>query len=600
LMLRYLSILGFAGFPAFYLLRFTKSAQIYDDLPLRVIDAVLCLALFMRDRWPEKLKRYFYAYSYAVLIVTLPLTFTFTSLKHGGGTVAVGNTLMAVFLLMLLSDWRNMIVMLFIGFGSAALLYEGTDPDPSMPLDYLQRLPILAVVLIGGSLFKFAGERAAAARVRSGYASMAGSIAHEMRNPLSQIKHSLERMQRALPLPTTQVQAQTISGTEVDALYRHLAQSEMAVKRGLQVISMTLDEVNDKPIDASAFFYLSAAEATEKAVHEYGYEDDSDRARVRVKVLQDFNFRGEETAYLFVLFNLIRNALYYAALNADAQVTVTVERQQVVVHDNGPGVGPDLLARLFEPFASSGKSGGTGLGLAYCRRVMNAFGGRIECDSVLGQYTRFTLHFPVVTASETETHRLAVLGRARAVFAGKRILVADDDAAQRLTTHHKLLPLSAVIEEAADGRRALEMLGRERYDLVLLDLNMPLLDGYAVAEQVRRGQAPASRAARIVAYTSEPAHLASVKTHKAGMDGFISKPCAQLQLVQALQYVMEHPPPGAVPGAQTLAGRKILLADDSPVNRKAVTAWLRHVGAVVTEVSHGQAVLDQLHEAGPW
>ena len=600
LMLRYLSILGFAGFPAFYLLRVTKSAQVYDDLVLRVIDAVLCLALFLKERWPDKLKPYYYAYSYFVLIVTLPLTFTFTSLKHGGGTIAVGNTLMAVFLLILLTDWRNMIVMLGLGIASAILLYVGTDPDPRMPVDYLQRFPILLVVLVGGSLFKFAGERAAAAKVRSVYASLAGSIAHEMRNPLSQIKHSLERMQRALPLPTTQVQAQTISGVEVDALYRHLAQSEMAVKRGLQVISMTLDEVNAKPIDASAFSYISAAEATDKAVREYGYEDDADRGRVSLRVMEDFNFRGEETAYLFVLFNLIRNALYYAALDADARVSVSVERQKVVVHDNGPGIAPELLTRLFEPFSSVGKSGGTGLGLAYCRRVMSAFGGRIECESVLGQYTQFTLHFPVVTASEAETHRLAVLGRARAVFAGKRILVADDDAAQRLTTHHKLLPLAAVIEEAADGRRALDMLGRERYDLVLLDLNMPLLDGYAVAEQIRRGHAAASRDARIVAYTSEPAHLASVKTHKAGMDGFISKPCAQLQLVQALQYVMEHQPPTAVPAAQQLAGRRILLADDSPVNRKAVAAWLRHVGAVVTEVGHGRAVLDQLNQAGPW
>ena len=61
LMLRYLSILGFAGFPAFYLLRVTKTAQVYDDLVLRVIDAVLCLALFLKDRWPEKLKPYYYA-----------------------------------------------------------------------------------------------------------------------------------------------------------------------------------------------------------------------------------------------------------------------------------------------------------------------------------------------------------------------------------------------------------------------------------------------------------------------------------------------------------------------------------------------------------
>lgn len=598
--IQYSGMIGMAAFPLFYLLRFAKADAPFNDVGLRVLAVLLCAGLAVRKHWPQRLRPYFFAYAYVTLMYCMPFFFVFTSLVNGGGVVGVANTLMAVFFLVLLSDWRNSVVMLLIGCGAAVWLYVNVVPDPQFPRDYIGRLPVLILVVVGGSVFKLAQKQAEAEKIKRTYTAMAGSIAHEMRNPLSQIKHSLDRMQRALPLPTTQVQAQTISGVEVDALYRHLAQSEMAVKRGLQVISMTLDEVNDKPIDASVFSYISAAEATDKAVREYGYESDADRARVRVQVHEDFNFRGEETAYLFVLFNLMRNALYYAALNADAQVTVTVKRQQVVVHDNGPGIAPDLLSRLFEPFASSGKSGGTGLGLVYCRRVMKAFGGQIDCESELGQYTQFTLHFPLVTTTEAETHRLAVLSRARSVLGGKRILVADDDAAQRLTTHHKLLPLAATIDEAADGRRALEMLSRDAYDLVLLDLNMPLLDGYAVAEQVRRGQAPASREARIVAYTSEPAHLASVKTHKAGMDGFISKPCAQLQLIQSLQYVMEHKPAGAAPGAEHLAGRQVLLADDSPVNRKAVAAWLRHAGAGVTEVAHGQAVLDHLHQGGPW
>ncbi|MGE3345876.1 MAG: response regulator [Ramlibacter sp.] len=598
--IQYSGMIGMVAFPLFYLLRFTKADVPFNDAGLRVIAMLLCAGLALRGQWPQWLRRYFFAYAYVTFIYCMPFFFVFTSLVNGGGTVGVANTLMAAFFLVLLSDWRNSVVMLVVGCGMAVGLYMAVTPDPQFPRDYIGRLPILVLVVVGGSAFKLAQKQAEAEKIKRTYTAMAGSIAHEMRNPLSQIRHSLDSMQRALPLPTTEMQAQTISGVEVDALYRHLAQSAMAVKRGLQVISMTLDEVNEKPIDASAFSYISAAEATDKAVREYGYEDDADRARVRMQVLEDFNFRGGETAYLFVLFNLMRNALYYAALNARGLVTVTVKRQQVVVHDNGPGIAPDLLARLFEPFASSGKSGGTGLGLVYCRRVMTAFGGRIECETVLGQYTQFTLHFPEVTATETEAHWMAVLARAREVLAGKRILVVDDDAAQRLTTRHKLLPLTAAIDEAPDGQRAVEMLSRERYDLVLLDLNMPLLDGYAVARKLRHGQIPASRGARIVAYTSEPAHLASVKTHKAGMDGFISKPCTQLQLVQSLQYVMEHQPAAVAPGAEHLAGRRILVADDSPVNRKAVTAWLRHAGAAVSEVAHGQAVLDRLGQGGQW
>lgn len=598
--IQYSGTIGMAAFPLFYLLRFTKVEAPFNDLGFRILAMLLCAGLALRNRWPQKLKPYYLAYAYGTLLYCMPFFFVFTSLVNGGGTVGVANTLMAVFFLVLLSDWRNSVLILVVGTAAAAGLYVLLVPDPQFPRDYVGRLPVLVLVVVGGSVFKFAQKQAEADKVKRTYTALAGSIAHEMRNPLSQIKHNLERMQQALPPPSTHAQAQTLTGADVDALYRNLAESEMAVRRGLQVISMTLDEVSARPIDSSAFSYIPAAEATRKAVQEYGYDADADRGRVSVRVLEDFQFRGDETAYLFVLFNLVRNALYYAALNPQTRVTISVEKHKVTVHDNGPGIPRDVLARLFEPFSSAGKSGGTGLGLVYCQRVMHAFGGEIECESVQGQFTQFTLRFPAISETESENHRLSVLIHAREIFAGKRVLVVDDDAAQRLTTRHKLQPLSVVVDEAPDGQRALEMLARERYDLVLLDLNMPLVDGYAVAARVRRGDAPASRDARIVAYTSEPAHLASVKTHKAGMDGFISKPAAQMQLVQALQSVLENPSAGQTPDAARLAGRQLLVADDSAINRKAVAAWLRHAGASVTEVAHGQAVLDRLQAGGAW
>jgi two-component system CAI-1 autoinducer sensor kinase/phosphatase CqsS len=560
--------------------------------------SVLCCS--SRTGGRPRLKRYYFAYSYLVLIVTLPMTFVFTSLKHGGGTIAVGNTLLAVFLVILLSDWRNTIVILLSGFGLATLLYVGTDVDPQMPVDYVQRLPILLAVVLGGSLFKSALERSTAEKVRNAYASLAGSIAHEMRNPLGQLKHSLESMQQALPAPTTRTQTHALSSDAVDQLYRHVAQGQLAVRRGLQVISMTLDEVNAKPLDPSGFVYLSAAEVCGAAVQEYGYESDEQRARVSVQVVQDFVFRGDETAYLFVLFNLIKNALFYLTLYPHALVTVTVDRNTVTVHDSGPGIARDDMGQLFKPFGTMGKTGGTGLGLAYCRRVMRAFGGDISCESVQGEYTVFTMQFPAVADHETEAHRMAVLGRAHSAFNGRRLLIVDDDAALRMTTRHKLQPLGAVIEEAADGQRALELLARARYDLIVLDLNMPVIDGYALAEKIRRGDVPDNRDVCIVAYTSEPTHLAGVKTQKAGMDGLVNKPCAQLPLVQTLYHALMYPVARIRPEAAMLSGRRILLADDNPSNRKAVAAYLKHAGVQVVEAGHGQAVLDQLGTSGVW
>lgn len=597
---QYTGMVGIAAYPLFYLLRFTKVEPPYNDLWLRALAVLICVGLALRNYWPARLKPHYLAYSYGALLYCLPFFFIFTSLTNGGGVVAVANTLMAVFFMVLLSDWRNSIIMLLVGGGAAILLYIAVVPDPSLPMDYVARLPILVLVVIGGSLFKFAEKQAEAEKVKRTYAALAGSIAHEMRNPLSQIKHNLENMQQALPLPSASARAQSLDVGQVDALYRHLAQSEIAVKRGLQVIAMTLDEVSDKPMDTTAFSYLSAADATEKAVREYGYDNDRDRSRVHITVIEDFSFRGDETAYLFVLFNLLKNALYYLALYPDAQVSITVERHQVRVRDNGPGINPETLAGLFEPFRSAGKSGGTGLGLAYCKRVMHAFGGDIDCLSVPGEFTQFTMHFPVITQEENEAHRLAVLAKAQLAFGGKRILVVDDDFALRMTTRHKLQPLGAIIDEAPNGERALKLLGQQHYDMVVLDLNMPVLDGYAVAGRIRQGQVPANRDVCIVAYTSEPAHVASVKTQKAGMDGFVSKPCPQLPLIQALQHALEHPAARSRAEAAVLAGRRILLADDNPYNRKAVMAYLRQAGVKAVEVDHGQAVLEQLQTQEHW
>ena len=599
--LKYMGYLGALTYGVFYLLRFTRpNAALYDDLGLRLIAIVLFLSLALRDYWPERLRSYYIGVSYGVLLFCLPGFTVLTALQRGGGLPSISNAFIILCFLVLLTDWRNTLVMLAVGTGLASLAYFLTSPAPRVPMDLVAQLPAYALIVIGGNLFKFSTEQIDTERKLLATQALAGSIAHEMRNPLGQIRHNLERMQQALPQPTTTAQPQMLGVRQVDALYRHLAESEVAVSRGLQVIAMTLDEVSAKPLDVTSFSHLSAADASRKAVQEYGYSSDDDRRRVSVEVVEDFVFSGDETAYLFLLFNLIKNALYYLPLRDDGRVTVTIQRQQVRVRDNGPGILPDALPRMFEPFRSVGKAGGTGLGLAYCQRVMRAFGGEISCQSVHGAYTQFTMRFPPVGQEEADAHLLVAMTRARATFRGKRLLVVDDDAALRMTTRHKLQPLDATIDEAAGGHRALEMLARQRYDLVVLDLNMPAMDGYAVAGRIRRGDVPLNQDVCIVAYTSEPAHLASVKTQKAGMDGFASKPCAQLPLVQALRHALEHPVSRVRPADAMLAGRCVLLADDNPYNRKAMAAYLHQAGVEVVEASHGKAVLELLDARLHW
>jgi CheY-like chemotaxis protein/signal transduction histidine kinase len=593
--LKYMGILGALAFIAFYFLRFTRpNPQPLDDVVLRGGVIFVMVAMALRDQWPTKWRPYYLPFSYLAMMYSLPFFNAYTGMVRDGGVPAISNGFIALCFMTLLTDWRNTFVMLFMGVGLAYGVFQITHPGDTVPPDLVAQLPAYLVIAVGANLFKFSTEQIETERKLRDTQALAGSIAHELRHPLAQVRHSLQGMQRVLPAPGASGQLAPVGPAEVDALYRHIAHGEQAVERGLQVISMTLDEVSARPLDTAGFSYLSAAEVVHKAVDEYGYDGDEARRSVQVQVEEDFHFRGDETAYLFVLFNLIKNALYYLGRHPGMGVVITVGGRQVRVRDNGPGIAPEAMSGLFEAFRSVGKSGGTGLGLAYCQRVMKAFGGEIRCASVPGAYTEFTMEFPPVRDDEREAQRLAVLGAAHAVLAGKRLLIVEDDAAQRVTTRHKLRPLGLTIDEAADGQRALDLLARHTYDLVLLDLNMPVLDGYQVAQKIRQGQVPANRYVRIVAHTSEPAHLARVKTQRAGMDVFVNKPCAQLQLVQALQKALERRLPSAASGARPLAGRRIVLADDSRYNRRAVAAYLQEAGAEVLEAEHGTAVLDLL------
>lgn len=425
--------------------------------------------------------------------------------------------------------------------------------------------------------------------------ALAGSIAHEMRSPLGQIKYNLNSIARTLPTPATNRPLHTLSMEIVDKLYQHVTVGELAIERGLQAISMILDEVKSNSIDTSNFVYLQAGKTTQKAVDEYSYETEEERDKIRIRIVRDFTFKGEETLYLFLLFNLIKNALYYFKQSPNAMITITVDRSLVIVKDTGPGIAANRLPQLFEPFQTVGKSGGTGLGLAYCKRVMLALGGDIACESIVGEYTQFTLSFPEVSQAEIDLQRKNIMQWAHSLFKGKRILVVDDDRSLRATTIHMLSNLDAHIDEAEDGRFALEKFKYADYDLIVLDLNMPRLDGYGFAEKIRGGVVASCQSIPIVAYSSEPASVAQAKTKKVGMNGFVSKPCSQLDLIEALGRALEDTEQNTSrENTAILEGKTVLLAEDNVYNRNIVRNYLEEWGISVLEAEHGQAALDQL------
>jgi CheY-like chemotaxis protein/signal transduction histidine kinase len=589
-MLVYTARLGIVFFPLLYLLRFTKGAPPYDDAVLRAVATLVCAAIALRARWPIALRAAYLPFAYAGLVFCLPFFAIFGALVNHGGTVAMSNTLMATFFLVLLTDWRNTFVMLALGAGSAALAYAWVMPAPLWPVEYMARAPLVLLVVIGGSIFKFAEKQSELHNLQRSYSALAGSIAHEMRNPLGQVEQAFRAMQQVLPLPGMGG-AQPLRAHELETLYRQLAQGEVAVRRGLRVIAMTLDEVNAKPMDAARFSYIAAAQATRKAVQDFAYESDADRAKLDLTVRQDFVFRGDETAYLFMLFNLIQNALSHAGGRPHARVSVVVDGPEVSVTDDGPGVPAHGAASLFEPFTAAGRTSGTGLGLAYCRRVMHGFGGEIWHEAAEPRGARFVMRFRRVDEAELQAHRASVLQRSGTAFAGGRVLVLGSDPAWRSAVAASLDFLQARIECRAAEDLPLHMAPVERIDALVVDLDGSDGELCPAALHLRRSPHRVLRELPVVGCSGDPVHLARVKAQRAEVDQLLPKPADALMLAEALLNARCRRFTGLARADNPLAGRTLLLADDSEWSRRAVAAYLVEAGARVVEAGDGAQVL---------
>jgi two-component system CAI-1 autoinducer sensor kinase/phosphatase CqsS len=584
--IRWGGALGLLCHPIYYVVWTYVLPQPYDNLLLRLSAAAVCVPLIFQSRWPTRFNHYLLIYWHCCLIYVLPFVCTFLSIRNGFSTMWMMTEVMMIFIMALCID-NPLLLMACIGIGmfSGAVAAVATSPA-AIVIDAATQsnLALLPVVVLCSMAFSHAISKGRIfVEKNRALQALAGSIAHEMRNPLSQLRHVLDRVEEALPATTGPNQLNALSPASSAELYQHVAHGQLSIERGLRIIAMTLDEVGDKSIRSDHLTYLSAADTTRKALEEYGFDSEKERSKVKLVVQEDFIFKVDETVYLFTLFNLIKNALHHIATLPLATLTLKIQRQSVIVMDTGTGVKPEILPHLFEPFRTAGNSAGTGLGLAYCQRAMQAFGGSIVCRSEVGKFTEFTLQFPAVPEEEVAGHEHRILERATPFFKEKRVLVVDDEASHRTRTCRALSRVGARVEAAESGAKALILLQQSTaYDLVLMDINMPGLDGYATTERIRENRRYPNWDVLIVAYTAEPGNAARVHARRAGMDDMVSKSSGD-ERHQSQR-------------SDGLAGKSILVADDDTYSRLVAKACLERCGATVIEAEHGQAVLTRLQE----
>jgi signal transduction histidine kinase/HPt (histidine-containing phosphotransfer) domain-containing protein len=313
-----------------------------------------------------------------------------------------------------------------------------------------------------------------------------------------------------------------------------------------------------------------------------------------------------------VLANLLSNALKFTA---DGDVSVEVKLlspppadeknpRPVLLHfsvqDTGIGITPDKLSRLFKPFMQADVStarhyGGTGLGLAISKKLVELMGGKMWAESVPGKGStfHFTANFQAQpqAARQTRQPKLADL----------KILIVDDNVSSRRTIAEQAARWGMIPETAENPQRALELLRRDQFDVAVLDLQLPGMDGIALAAEIHK--LPGAAMLPLVLLTPLGVRADAPTAARIAFANCVAKPVKPAQLCAALERALFSPkitaPTAPVQPGQLLAERlplRVLLVDDNAINQKVAARILHQIGYAPDLAGNGREALAALDQ----
>lgn len=242
--------------------------------------------------------------------------------------------------------------------------------------------------------------------------AIAATVAHEMRTPLLAIRNQARGMARDLPKLLQGYEEAVKAGLIEPGIHpgamRYLSSISGAITEEVDRVNTTLDmmlaSLRMDLIDSSTFSHHAMQTCVQGAIERYTFTPE-ERTKVSTDKLEDFPFFGSDTLLMMVLFNLFKNALHAIQAAGKGEIILSSERTPTCnilrVTDTGTGVDRHVLSRMFDPFFTTKKSGGSGIGLAFCQRAIASFGGHMRCISTPGEFTTFIMVFPVLAPHET-------------------------------------------------------------------------------------------------------------------------------------------------------------------------------------------------------
>ncbi|MFE9082609.1 ATP-binding protein [Brevundimonas sp. NPDC003935] len=388
-----------------------------------------------------------------------------------------------------------------------------------------------AMSQLAQNLVRAEAEARASSRAKSEFLAV---MSHEIRTPLNGVLGVAALMERELTQTSLRPYVRTIldSGNSLLRLLTDALDMSRA-EAGILTLEPAPLDLNAVAADLSALWRPRAEEKNLRL------SVTTDTAAARWVV-------GDEMRLKQLLNNLIGNALKFTTRGA-VEVSLSTRlddgrvRLDAVVDDSGPGISDEAATAIFEPFntGEAGRQGaGAGLGLAICRQIVERMEGTLalERSPAGGARFRFDLHLPL---AEADARSLEDRTAAPTAHETLHVLVVDDNAANRFVAGKVLELFGCTHETAEDGRQALERATIAPFDLILMDVKMPVMDGVTATRAIRALPGAAS-VVPILALTANADPRDEAEYLAAGMDGVAQKPIQPDALLNAIRLALSR------------------------------------------------------------
>ena len=343
-------------------------------------------------------------------------------------------------------------------------------------------------------------------------------LAHELRNPLAPISNAVHILQMSEKDPAKLKWA-------IEVIGRQLRQLVRLVDDLLDVSRITRGKIELKIESIDATQVVAAAIETSRP-----FVDALEHSLTVLLPPEPLLVKGDFARVAQILANLINNAAKYTNEGGRIAVTAAREGANVVfrVRDTGIGIPADLLSSIFEPFTQIDRTlarsqGGLGIGLTLVRRLVEMQGGRVFASSDgPDQGSEFTVSLPAASPAQRPKGDSGESGRTAAAALDLCVLVVDDNHDVAESTAVLLRLAGCEVHLAHDGEETLRLVPRVRPDVVLLDIGLPRMNGYEVAERIRSD--PENRGILIVAVSGYGQREHQLRSKQAGFDQHVVKP----------------------------------------------------------------------------